>query len=38
MFSKKTVRTLSLTLVILLVASTALSLVGCTTQDPLAEQ
>ena len=38
MFSKKTVRTLSLTLVILLVASAALSLVGCTTQDPLAEQ
>ena len=38
MFSKKTIRTLSLTLVILLVASTALSLVGCTSQDSLAEQ
>ena len=38
MFSKKVIRTLSLTLVIFLVASTALSLVGCTPQDPLAEQ
>jgi thiol-disulfide isomerase/thioredoxin len=38
LFSRKTVRTLSLTLVVLLVASTALSLVGCTSQDPLAEQ
>ena len=37
MFSKKTIRTLSLTLVILMVASTALVLMGC-TQDPLAEQ
>ena len=37
MFKKETVRTLSITLVILLVASMALSLMGC-TQDPLAEQ
>jgi thiol-disulfide isomerase/thioredoxin len=37
MFKKSTVRALSLTLVILLVASTAMSLIGC-TQDPLAQQ
>ena len=37
MFKKETIRALSITLVILLVASMALSLMGC-TQDPLAEQ
>lgn len=37
MFKKETVRALSLALVIMLVASMALSLMGC-TQDPLAEQ
>lgn len=37
MFKKGTVRILSLSLVVLLVASTALSLMGC-SQDPLAEQ
>lgn len=37
MFKKSTVRALSLTLVVLLVASTAMSLMGC-TQDPLARQ
>lgn len=37
MFKKETIRTLSITLVVLLVASMALSLMGC-TQDPLAEQ
>jgi thiol-disulfide isomerase/thioredoxin len=37
MFKKETVRALSLALVIMLVASMALSLMGC-AQDPLAEQ
>ena len=37
MFKKETIRALSITLVVLMVASVALSLVGCTS-DPLAEQ
>lgn len=37
MFKKETIRALSITLVILLVASVSLSLMGC-AQDPLAEQ
>lgn len=37
MFKKETIRALSITLVILLVASVSLSLMGC-SQDPLAEQ